>query len=116
MKDEVKATLVPAVCGSVLSRQMLARRCLPFLTLFVAMSLGYAETHGANSELTSEDITKTTAVCRFALPASIVNANHSRCDRLKSLAPEKLTTAFFSGVKIHWNSAQPRTVDGCLIG
>jgi hypothetical protein len=24
-------------------------------------------------------------------------------------------SAVFSGVKIDWNSAQPRTVDGCLI-
>lgn len=43
---------------------MLARRFLPFLVGFVAMSLGSAATPGANSELTREDVTKITAVCR----------------------------------------------------
>ena|SRR6266568_6864883 len=43
---------------------MLARRFPPFLTLLVAMSLGSAEAREGNSELTPEDITKITAVCR----------------------------------------------------
>ena len=46
---------------------MLARRFVPFLALVVAISLGSAKTRDRDSELTREDITKITAVCRSLL-------------------------------------------------
>jgi hypothetical protein len=48
---------------------MLAHRFIPFLALVVAISLGSAKTRGRDSELTGEDITKITAVCRSLLGA-----------------------------------------------
>jgi hypothetical protein len=46
---------------------MLAHRFSPFLVVVVAILLGSTQTHGTDSELNREDITKITAVCRWLL-------------------------------------------------